>query len=240
MTCIKTVSYSILINSNPTPPFDAKRGVRQGEALSPFLFVLAMEYLSRILKNLKNSLDFNFHPRCEKLNLVQLGFADDLLLFCRGDLGSATMLYDAFQLFSSSSSLIANQGKSCIYFGGVTPEDQQEITQALGFTTGTLPFRYLGVPLSSKRLSIGQCQPLLDKMVGKITIWTTKFLSYAGRLQLIKSVLLAIQNFWSQIFILPQKIIQQIETICRKFLWTGSVEPLKSALIAWILYVCPR
>lgn len=81
MRCVTTVSYSIVINSKPTVQFDAKRGVRQGDPLSPYLFVLAMEYFTRLLKDLKNKPDFNFHPRCEKLNIVQLSFTDDLLLF---------------------------------------------------------------------------------------------------------------------------------------------------------------
>ncbi|XP_060170724.1 uncharacterized protein LOC132601667 [Lycium barbarum] len=118
MKCVNSVSYSIVINGNPIPPFDAKRGVRQRDPLSLFLFVITMEYLSRILQKLESNPDFNFHPRCEKMNLVQLGFADDLLLFCRGDLGFAQLLFQAFKLFSESSGLIANQSKSSIYFGG--------------------------------------------------------------------------------------------------------------------------
>ncbi|XP_075074502.1 uncharacterized protein LOC142162093 [Nicotiana tabacum] len=156
-----------------------------------------MEYLTRLLKTLKYNPDFNCHPRCAKLNLVQLGFADDLLLFCMGDVISAKLLYACFDSFSKASGLIAKQGKSFIYFGGVAPNILQEILQTLGLQAGTLPFRYLRLSLSSKRLSIGQCQPLLDKMTGRISIWIAKLLSYAGRLQLIKSVLTAIQNLWS-------------------------------------------
>ncbi|XP_019228711.1 PREDICTED: uncharacterized protein LOC109209820 [Nicotiana attenuata] len=70
-------------------------------------------------------------------------------------------------------------------------------------------------------------------MLGRIRQWTVKFLSYAGRLQLIKSVLIAIQSFWSQIFPLPKKIIQQVEAICRKFLWTGETSSSRKALVAW-------
>lgn len=155
MACVSTVSYSIFINGKHSIPFAAKRGMRQGDPLSPYLFVLVMEYLSRSLKSLKDKPDFNFHPRCAKLNIIQLGFADDLLLFCRGDVLSAQMVFECFQKFSLASGLMANQGKSSIYFGGVPANVPQKITQLLGFPTGTLPFRYLGVPLSSKRLYIG-------------------------------------------------------------------------------------
>ncbi|XP_075098979.1 uncharacterized protein LOC142175873 [Nicotiana tabacum] len=133
----------------------------------------------------------------------------------------------------SASSLIANRNKSCIYFGGVSNLLQQQIMDMLGYTKGELPFRYLGVPLSTKRLSAMQCELLIQRMLSKIQSWTTKFLSYAGRTVLVKSVLFAIQILWAQIFILPNKIIQFIETICRRFLWTGAAEPTNKALIAW-------
>ncbi|XP_019248682.1 PREDICTED: uncharacterized protein LOC109227948 [Nicotiana attenuata] len=233
MECIKTVPYSININGNPAIPFDARRGVRWEDPMSPLLFVLAMEYLTRSLKNLKDQPNFNYHPRCEKLSIIQLSFAVDLLLFCRGDRMSVQLLYECFNSFSQASGLVANKNKSSIYFGGVPSAVQQEITQITGFNTSELPFRYLGVPLSTKRLSVSQCQPLLDKMLGRIKQWTVKFLIYAGRLQLIKSVLISIQSFWSQIFPLPKKTIQHVEGICRKFLWTGDTSSSKKALVAW-------
>ncbi|XP_019248785.1 PREDICTED: uncharacterized protein LOC109228057 [Nicotiana attenuata] len=83
MACIRSVSYSVIINGYPTAPFRAKKGLRKGDLMSSFLFVLAMEYLTRILKTLKRQPDFNYHPKCERLNIVQLSFADDLLLFSR-------------------------------------------------------------------------------------------------------------------------------------------------------------
>ena len=64
-----------------------------------------------------------------------------------------------------------------------------------GFSKREILFRYLGVPFSSKNLSISQRQPLIDKIMGKINTWTTKFLSFVGRLQLVNSVLSAMQGF---------------------------------------------
>ncbi|XP_019237786.1 PREDICTED: uncharacterized protein LOC109217943 [Nicotiana attenuata] len=132
-----------------------------------------------------------------------------------------------------ASGLVANADKSSIFFGGVHNDKQQEILQVLDFVKGTLPVRYLGVPLSSKRLSLIQCQPLLEKMLGRIRSWTSKLMSYAGRVQLIKSVLFSIQVFWSQVFLLPKKLIQLIERMCQTFLWTGGVEVSKKALLSW-------
>ncbi|XP_060180113.1 uncharacterized protein LOC132609918 [Lycium barbarum] len=141
-------------------------------------------WVRMMLKPLGTDLNFNHHPKCDKLNIVQLGFADDLLMFCRGDEISIYKVFDCFQRFSKASGLIANTGKSSIYFGGVDERTQQVVLERLKFSKGTLPFRYLGVPLSTKRISVMQCTPLLDKMIGKVTQWTAKLLSYASRLQL--------------------------------------------------------
>lgn len=96
MKCINNVSYSTLINGQPRCPFPAKKGLRQGDPLSPFLFVLAMKFFTRLLKGLKEIKEFHYHPRCAKLNIIQLGFANNLLLFSRGDVESAKKLFDYF------------------------------------------------------------------------------------------------------------------------------------------------
>ncbi|XP_021835349.2 uncharacterized protein [Spinacia oleracea] len=231
--CVTTVSYSILVNGNPMPPFAAKKDLRQGDPLSPFLFAICMEYLSRCMKSLVSNPDFNFHPKCEKLQLTHLMFADDLLLFARGDLISLQLIFKAFTCFSKASGLEANMDKTEVYFSGVHPIEQQAIMEALGITKGSLPFRYLGVPLSSSKLTIGQCKPLIDKFYTRVTSWVSKKLSYAGRLQLVKVILFSLQTYWSQIFMLPKKVVREIERICRTYLWTGDTKTSKKSPIAW-------
>lgn len=119
MACITTASYTFNVNGDLTSPFQAKKGLRQGDPISPYLFVICMEYLNRCLMQLTKNSEFRYHPRCKRLNLMHICFADDLLLFSKGDVGSVTQLFEAFKLFSSASGLKANQSKSSIYFGGV-------------------------------------------------------------------------------------------------------------------------
>lgn len=134
-----------------------------------------------------------------------------------------------FTTFSLASGLRANLQKSGIYFGGVPQNVQQQTLEATGMVKGVLSI-------------IVQCQPMLDKLLGRIKSWTAKsaILFYAGRLQLIKSVLFAVQIYWSQLFQLPKKIIQVIEQIRRTFLWTGKVEMTKKALLAWEKLCLPK
>lgn len=77
MICVKTVCYRYVVNGAYTDLIKAKRGVRQGDPVSPFLFVIVMEYLSRVFEKLRQIPNFNFHPKSEKLKIVNLCFADD-------------------------------------------------------------------------------------------------------------------------------------------------------------------
>lgn len=134
MECVQTVSYSIGINAEYTEPFVADRELRQGDHISPYLFAICMEYLSRISSELQQNRLFKHHPKRAKLNLTHLIYADDLLLFARGDLLSVQALHGAFQQFSSAFGLKANLDKSCAYFDGVKKQVQDDILQHLVFT----------------------------------------------------------------------------------------------------------
>ena len=161
--------------------------------MSPFLFAIAMEYFSRLLKGLKEEKNFKYHPKCSKLDIIHLCFADDLLLFSRDDLNSIKALQKCFSEFSQASGLQANITKSSIYCGRVKREVRPQIVQQLGYTIEELSFKYLGVPLSSKKLTTIQWYPLIDKIMARINSWTAKKLSYAGRAQLVKTVLFGVQ-----------------------------------------------
>jgi hypothetical protein len=110
---------------------------------------------------------------------------------------------------------------------------RRNIREATSFADGSLPFRYLGVPLTSKKLSIHHYMPLVDRIVDRIHSWSGKLLSHAGRLQLIRSVTFAVANYWMQCLPLPKKVIQKINVICRSFLWSGGVTITKKSPIAW-------
>ncbi|KAL6584556.1 hypothetical protein OROMI_003845 [Orobanche minor] len=158
IVCLTMVSYQINVNGQLTEPFKGGKGLRQGDPISPFLFVLCMEYLSRLLKGLHTDPSFRFYPRCKTLGITHLVFADDLLFFCKGDLKSVHAILDCFERFSKTTGLIANRRKSEIYFAGVRQEVKESILSYSQIPEGNLPFRYLGIPLNGKRLSIIQYQ----------------------------------------------------------------------------------
>ncbi|GFS34515.1 hypothetical protein Acr_00g0034340 [Actinidia rufa] len=207
MTCIFTTYYSLSYNGSLHGFFKGKRGLRQGDPLSPYLFVLCLEYLSRGLGELQLNADFNFHPKCGGLKITHLAFADDLVLFSKGD---TTFFYSA----------------------GISSMDMEAIKGITGFSQGSFPFKYLGIPADS-RLSIFQFSPLIDKISGYISAWVGANLSYAGRTELVKSVLQGVECFWLSILPIPAGVRAKIDQLCRNFLWSGKCNENKRPLVAW-------
>lgn len=191
--------------------FSSKRGLRQGDSLSTLLFVLCIEYLSRILRVVGERNDFKYHPRCRGLSLTHLCFADDIILCCKGELKSVKLLMKGFYLFSKRPRLYASPQKTAIYCCGVEENVVQDILRVTGFSKGLLPFRYLGLPICSKKISIAECEHLVEKMSARIKIWSSKHLSFSRRLQLVNSVLLSIQVYCGPVMVLPKTILKSNE-----------------------------
>lgn len=100
-----------------TDSIQAKRGLRQGDPLSPLLFVLVMEYLHRTLQKMGRNPDFEFHSKCEQLKIVNLSCTDDLLVFTRRDNGSVTLALNTMKDFAEAIGLHVNPSKCRAYFG---------------------------------------------------------------------------------------------------------------------------
>ncbi|KAL2230782.1 UNVERIFIED_CONTAM: hypothetical protein Sindi_1672600 [Sesamum indicum] len=149
-------------------------------------------------------------------------FADDLLLLCRADLDSIRVFKEGLDWFAEWSGLRLNVQKSHLIISCSAQNLKDQMLDILGFQEGHLPMRYLGLPLISSRLSISDCQPLISKIDARINGWEGISLSYAGRVQIIKSVFSALSLYWASAFILPKKVINEIEKRLRTFLWKGT------------------
>ena len=144
--------------------FSGNCGVRQGDPLSPYLFICCMEYFSRMLKLASQQEGFRFHPKCVVQGITHLAFADDVLLLSRGDSSSVLCFLQQLTLFGQTSGLDINPQKSFIFFRGVGTLQKQSILTASGFREGQFPFTYLGVPLSPHRLLVSQFSPFLQDL----------------------------------------------------------------------------
>ncbi|KAL0284294.1 UNVERIFIED_CONTAM: hypothetical protein Sangu_2834200 [Sesamum angustifolium] len=121
-----------------------------------------------------------------------------------------------------------NNAKSNIFTAGIQNDTLDEALAMTDFARGHMPVRYLGIPLAAQRLSVTDYSPLVDQIAGCIRKWTAKSLSFAGRLELIRSVLQGVECFWLQVFPLPMAVIEKIHRLCRAFLWNS-----KRAPVAW-------
>ncbi|XP_074300302.1 uncharacterized protein LOC141631542 [Silene latifolia] len=240
MNCVTSASFSIALNGDTFGFFPGKRGLRQGDPMSPLLFTLSMEYLSRIIKCATEKLHFNYHPLCKSMKLTHLMFADDLLLFCKGNAHFIMVLLRAYSAFSVASGLQMNAQKSYAYFNGVSNSLRKEILSASGFSEGKLPFKYLGVPITAGRLKKNDCGVLIDKIVERIRSLGARKLSYAGRLVLVSSVLSTMHNYWASIFVLPKGVLNRVDAICRNFLWEGNTEYNRVPSVGWHKVCVPK
>ncbi|KAK3189548.1 hypothetical protein Dsin_029109 [Dipteronia sinensis] len=182
---------SVLINGSPAGYFGCSRGVRQGDRLSPFLFGIAEDFLSRLLSRMV-ALDQFLHissPRGFSAP-THLLYADDVLIFCRGTVRNLRRVVHAFRVYGSISGQLVNWSKSSIFFGSsVSPAWISSLRSLVGMQIGQLPFSYLGVPLFQGKPRKSVLMPIADKILSKFAKWKGKSLSLAGRATLICSVI---------------------------------------------------
>ncbi|GJQ94324.1 hypothetical protein Tco_0005463 [Tanacetum coccineum] len=241
MECVTTTSFSLSINGTLHGYFKGKRGLRQGDPLSPYLFTLIMEVLTLMLRRkVQDSDGFRYHRYCSDLEIINLCFADDLFIFAHGDPYSAKVIMEAMEEFKNASGLTPSLPKSTAYFCNVLNHTKLSILQILPFEEGRLPVKYLGVPLVSSRLVFRDCKELVDRIRSRINDWKNKSLSAAGRLQLVRSVLGSMHVYWASVFILPSRILLDIEQLMRGFLWCHGEMKKGRAKVAWEVVCLPK
>lgn len=168
-----------------------------------------MNVLSHKIDKAVREKRFKFHPRCQALSLTHLCFADDLMVFVEGTKISIEGALSVFGEFSKWSGLNISIEKSTVYMAGIVEEERSRILRNFPLAEGKLPVRYLGLPLMTKEMCKQDYVPLVERVRSKISTWTCRFLSYAGRLQLITAVLMSIVNFWAAVFRLPSKCMKE-------------------------------
>lgn len=217
--CLSTASFTLAINGNASGFFKSSKGLRQGDPLSPYLFVLAMEIFSRLLASRFDSGYIRYHPNTEELKISHLMFADDVMIYFNGDSSSLHGIHETLDDFASWSGLHMNSHKTELFFAGLSQSESTALS-SYGFPVGSLPIRYLGLPLMHRKLKISEYHPLIDNIMGKFRGWAVKMLSFAGRLVLISTVISGTVNFWISTFMLPKGCIKRIKSLCSRFLWS--------------------
>ena len=240
MACITSPKFSICVNGELTGFFASKRGLCQGDPLSPFLFLIAMEAFSRSLSKAALHPKFDFHPKCKGINLSHICFADDIFIFANGNATSVEIIMDELAKFEAFSRMQVNKQKIDAFLAGVNDNVKATILNMTWFSMGSLPVKHLGVPLISTKLSHSDCIPLMDKMMARIQSWTSRSMSFASRLQLISSVLYSIQTYWCSMFIIPKFTCYKIEQMFSGFLRSGTDVKARRAKVGWKELCLPK
>ncbi|GKC07707.1 putative reverse transcriptase domain, reverse transcriptase zinc-binding domain protein [Tanacetum coccineum] len=163
MECVTSTSFSLSINGYLHGYFKGKRGLRQGDPMSPYLFTLVMDVLMLMLKRRARDSDFSYHRYCSKFYIINLCFADDLFLFAHGDENLARVIMDSLEEFKNASGLTPSLPKSIAYFCNVFNHVKLGTLNVLPFEEGKLSVKYLGVPLVPSRLVYHDCSELMER-----------------------------------------------------------------------------
>jgi hypothetical protein len=225
--------FSILVNGVPSPPFSPSKGIRQGDPLSPFLFVLMAEGLGRYIKStvtngsLKGLPLHNIQPAPSHSQ-----FVDDTLLLNSPTAREANKLNSILSDFTEASGMSLKLDKSKLYFFNTPTSVQRHISRLLGIPKSSLPSNYLGVPLTGAAARSISWDNLLLSISNRLSNWTFRPLNIASRLVLLKSVLQALPTYLFTALATPKQAIKAIRNLQQNFLWHGHQPNKKWVLVS--------
>ncbi|GAU16239.1 hypothetical protein TSUD_298710 [Trifolium subterraneum] len=219
----------------PTDEFPLERGLRQGDPLSPFLFLLAAEGLNVLMTAMVDNHFFTGYSigLQNHISVSHLQFADDTLLLGTKCWANVRALRAALVLFESISGLKVNFNKSMLV--GVNIDDSwvRAAANALHCKVGKVPFLYLGLPIGGDPRRLVFWEPVLTRIRNRLSGWKSRFLSFGGRLILLKSVLTSLPVYALSFFKAPSGTISSIDSLLNNFFWGGSEEIRKISWISW-------
>lgn len=209
--------------------FKGKRGLRQGDPLSPFLFGLSLEVFSRKPKMAIMSREFHYHPMCAGTSITHLAYADDLLLFAQADESTINLIAGCLRDFGMMVGLHPNLRKSHLIAAKVLECVVDRLLELIGFQWGSFPFCYLGIPIVAEKLRTRNYGPLTETIMKRLASWPKHTLSYVNKLELVRTVLQGIECFLLSILSIPCAVIEKIYAICWSFMWSTKHPPISWA-----------
>nr|XP_027120329.1 uncharacterized protein LOC113737276 [Coffea arabica] len=216
--------FSVLVNGEAAGFFKSSRGVRQGDPVSPGLFVLVAEFLGRGLHHLLERQPGRYFVTAG-LPVPYLAFADDMLLFTRCSEECLVAIKGFLSEYEETSGQRVNVSKSSFFLpSGATSEQEQLVTRVLGFHRQCFPFTYLGAPIYKGRRRGVLFDDIVSKMRARLEHWSTKLLSFGGKMVLVRHVLASLPMYLLQVVNPPKAVLTRLGTICNSFLWDNKGE----------------
>ncbi|KAK4254083.1 hypothetical protein QN277_009512 [Acacia crassicarpa] len=221
MECITSVAFHLKINGRPVSSFKPERGIRQGDPLSPYMFIIVSEVLSLMLQMHIDKAELKGIKLARSApTLSHCFFADDAVLFLKADELNCKVLRMILGIYCKASGQLINLDKSSLYFSANTPTEVKErVAACLGVTYTDSAGKYLGLPTIWGRSKAGALAFVRDKIGLKLKGWKQKLLTFAGRETLIKAVANSIPTYPMTCFLFPKKSCIEIDRLVSRFWW---------------------
>ncbi|CAA7055148.1 unnamed protein product [Microthlaspi erraticum] len=235
MQCLSTVTYAYLVNGSAQDHVRPSRGLRQGDPLSPYIFILCSEVLSGLCnkaQRIGKLSGIRVATRSPRVN--HLLFADDTMFFCRSDPQSCHELMKIIHKYEQASGQMINKDKSAITFSSKTNNHAKERAKViLGIQKEGGLGKYLGLPEHFDRKKKDLFSMIVDRIRQKARSWSSKQLSQVGRMVMLKLVLAAMPTYTMTCFKLPVSMYKRMQSALTRFWWDGNQENKKMCWISW-------
>jgi hypothetical protein len=227
---LSTSKTAILVNGRPGPWFPCRRGLRQGDPLSPYLFLLVADVLPRLIQADGGVL----HPLTPDAPCPVLQYADDTLIVTKADAGSIERLKRILDSFAVATGLKINFGKSSVVPLHTDPRILAHCLGILECKQEAFPQNCLGLPLSPDKVRIAALLPSIGRADKYLAGWKAALLNTMGRAVLADSVLGNLLIYAMCATELPKGALDRLDAKRRAFLWTGSDKASGArCLVAW-------
>ncbi|GJW79628.1 RNA-directed DNA polymerase, eukaryota [Tanacetum coccineum] len=232
--CLYNARSSVLVNGSPTEEFVIHRGLRQGDPMSPFLFILAMEGLHALTcKAEALGLFKGVTIGRDNLSISHLMYADDAIFFGDWSWINAQNLISMLRCFFLISGLQINIHKSSVLGVGVHEAEVTHMANIIGCGAAKFPLKYLGVPVGCNMARCLNWNAVLLKFSSKLSSWKARLLSVGGRLSLIRSVLGNLPIYYMSLYPMHVVIRKKLESMRNKFFIGGDPVEKKLTWIKW-------
>jgi hypothetical protein len=223
------------VNFEKVGPIFPGRGLRQGDPLSPYLFILITEGLTALIKKSVASGDLHGIQICRGAPVVShLLFADDCFLFCRSTVAECNHLMSLLKIYGDASGQEINLSKSEVFFSrNLSLPAQEDLSRIMGVRHVLGTGNYLGLPSMIGRKKKEVFAYIKDRIWKRINSWRGRALSRTGKEVMIKSVLQAIPSYIMSIYLLPEGTVKDIERMLNSFWWGGGANNNGIKWLAW-------